>query len=196
MSVVSVNSSADGEDNNGPNKGSFLFLRESENLIVQTTTDTYPAETFWQIMDDGKVAAERQSFNKAKTTFSDTICLEANHCYTFNVFDRFGDGSSEGGVKIFYKGDTVVSLGSDSINSRLYEIDLCLNTLNTSIDNTINSPFDLEVFPNPTSNQITLVFPDYLKGPVNLSLMNYNGQILHVDLSLEKIITKKILIHK
>ena len=219
--ITSVNSSDDAELNNGPSSGFFLFLKESEEIEIQFNSDTYPAETFWQIMEDGKVASERLSYDKARTQFSDIVCLEDNHCYSLVIYDRFGDGLSEGGIEVLYKGISLASLSSDSINGSSSEMCFCVNSGTSGIDANNLYRFQIEVYPNPTSGRITIAIPEITADPVSLSLHNMAGQVIlkesgiglsskkTIDLSAfpngifflriafaNQIITKKILIHK
>ncbi len=175
--IGSVNYSHDAEANNGPSKGSFLFLKESEELTIQVTTDTYPAETFWQVTEEGKVAAERQSYNIASTTFYDTICLEANHCYTISLHDRFGDGLSKGGLQLIYRGDTIAEFKADSFSNRLEQIEFCLSETSGISINTLKD-YDIIVSPNPASGEINLSFPPDFEGPSIITLHNIVGQVL------------------
>ena len=176
VSVSSVNSNSDGEDNNDINSGYFLYLVESENVVIQVTTDTYPAETFWQVSEEGKVAAERLSFNKAKTLFTDTLCLQKDHCYTLNLFDRFSDGLSEGGVKVLYNGKTIVELDAALFNSGLEQIEFCISS--TSSVNRDLISLNPDVFPNPASEIINIIFPDVINGPISFYLLNVQGQVV------------------
>ncbi len=191
VSVSSVNSSSDAEPNNGPSSGSFLFLQQSENLIVKVITDTYPAETFWQVTEDGKVAAERQSFQIASTTYHDTICLEANHCYTISLHDRFGDGLSTGGLQLIYRGDIIAEFKSDSFNSGSEQIEFCLSGASGIDVNTLKE-YDIIAFPNPTNGEINLMFPYDFEQSSIVTLHNLAGQVFYEE-QLSRGLTKKTI---
>lgn len=190
VTVGSVNSLDDGEDNDRTNTGFFLFLEESEEIVIQVTTDTYPKETYWQVSEDGKVAAERVPFNKAKTLFSDTLCLEVDHCYSLDLFDHFGDGLSEGGLRVLYKGEIIGEIDANSFNSGSEQIQFCLSS-STGIDIELLG-FDPEIYPNPAREEINISFPDIIQGPVSIYLVNIYGQIVfeehHVDALSKKTI--------
>ena len=55
-------------------------------------TDQYPGETTWAITDgSGATVASGGPYNNANSTFTESACLP-NGCYTFTIFDSYGDG--------------------------------------------------------------------------------------------------------
>lgn len=182
--IVSVNSSADAEENNGPDSGHFLYLEESEEVEVRLATDNYPKETSWQIFEDGKLASESLLFDKARTLYTGTVCLEAGSCYTLILNDSFGDGLSEGGIEVLYRGEIIASISSGSFSGFSSEVKFCLDNSSTGIDDIESSGLSLQVYPNPAQDKIFL----YLEGnnmgddqPWSLVFQNIVGQVLHEE---------------
>ena len=66
---------------------------------VDITTDNYPEETNWELIDDaGVVIAQGGPYvtsNTAQATVS--VNLDINECYSFLIYDTYGDGMSGNG---------------------------------------------------------------------------------------------------
>lgn len=177
--ISSVNASDDAEENNGPDKGFFLYLEESVELEIVVNTDTYPRETFWQILEDGKLASESLNFPKALTEYRDTICLDAGRCYSFRLIDRFGDGMSEGGVKIFYNGELLAGISAPEFNGEYQEVEFCVREGASGINQEISNKHIPEVFPNPSSGEIFFHAPQNISGPADLTVFSSTGKVLY-----------------
>jgi hypothetical protein len=68
------------------------------NLELSILADGYTDETTWEILDqDDNVVAQGGPYptNSAGTIYSEDISL-ADGCYTFTIFDSYGDGLSDG----------------------------------------------------------------------------------------------------
>lgn len=75
---------------------------EDNELLVIMDTQIWGNEISWNIVQDGVVIASQQEFeNNATTTYP--VCLE-DGCYTFEMFDSFGDGWNGATFTIMYNG--------------------------------------------------------------------------------------------
>jgi thiol-disulfide isomerase/thioredoxin len=218
--IISVNNYPDAEDNNGTDKGDFLFLRESSQVEIILNADGYPRETYWQVLEEGKIAAERDGFLAARKEYSDTICLEQGHCYTFRLFDRYGDGLSEGGALILFNGEQIASVDHTEFNGDIIDLQFCLLEGSSGIADLPNKT-GINVYPNPSSGNIYLEINEDNSSWGDLKVFNNIGQVIFhsesyhfdpkkpIDLSAfsdgivflrisieDQIITKKILIQK
>lgn len=71
-------------------------------LTMDLVTDTYGAETTWNIIDEfGTLVAEGGPFVDAQTSYIQNACV-GNGCYTLNVYDSYGDGMQYEGVEGYY----------------------------------------------------------------------------------------------
>jgi subtilisin family serine protease len=67
---------------------------EDESISLNIVLDNYPAETTWQVTSDGgAVVASGGSYSgfSSGTSVAVDICLPQG-CYSFTIFDSFGDG--------------------------------------------------------------------------------------------------------
>jgi len=66
-------------------------------ITVDFTSDAYPAENVWAIFDkEGNVVAQKFGFSPLTQDVED-VCVYSTGCYTFAIYDAYGDGISDGG---------------------------------------------------------------------------------------------------
>ena len=63
------------------------------NATLALTTDCWGGEVSWTLVrdSDGVTVATNPSYGNL-VTVNTSFCLDANTCYTFNIFDSYGDG--------------------------------------------------------------------------------------------------------
>ncbi len=67
------------------------------SIFLNLTTDGYPGETTWEIVDENDVVIYSGGpYNQAETTFNYQFCVEDDACYTFKIYDSWGDGLDGG----------------------------------------------------------------------------------------------------
>ena len=90
-----------------------------DQLVINITTDNYPSETYWQLIDQN--GAVVQSINAGDLTLDNTsyswnICPSVTGCYDFIIYDTYGDGIcctyGNGSYSLTYNGNVVASGGS------------------------------------------------------------------------------------
>lgn len=87
-------------DNFNPNAtiddGSCIF--PCYDFTLELLTDNYPGETTWTVSNaSGAVIVSGGPYAQAQTAYTENFCLEAG-CYTFEIFDSYGDGMQFNGV--------------------------------------------------------------------------------------------------
>jgi PKD repeat protein len=93
--ITSVNGTTDGNDSDN-----FILteirevtLANSFDLTLAIQTDNYPNETSWDFRDaDGNIFAEGSGYTEQNTLYETAVTIPDNGCYTFNVYDSYGDG--------------------------------------------------------------------------------------------------------
>ena len=88
-------------------------LGDGFGITVTIITDSWPEEITWNITDSlGAVVLSGGPYGAAATTYVESDCLGAG-CFTFNIFDSFGDGIfSPGGYTLTVDTVTVASGGA------------------------------------------------------------------------------------
>ncbi len=70
-----------------------------QNLTLYFKTDNFPSESSWNLFDShNNVIASGAAFTEQQHTYTTEFCLVPEACYTFTVYDSFGDGMSAQGV--------------------------------------------------------------------------------------------------
>ena len=80
---------------------SDTFIGSSTNgygttqVHLELTTDDYAEETSWEFREDGGALIASGSYNQTvddNTTFNESFDVSGGVCYSFTIFDEFGDG--------------------------------------------------------------------------------------------------------
>ncbi|MDZ4748783.1 MAG: hypothetical protein SH808_09865 [Saprospiraceae bacterium] len=75
-----------------------------QNVFLNFTTDNFPEETTWELFDhENNIIASAGPFAEQQNTYTFQFCLDPEECYTFTIYDAFGDGMSAQGVKGDYE---------------------------------------------------------------------------------------------
>lgn len=100
FNIAVDNPSGTADENPTNNAGNSSFNTSANGVTIDLTllTDNYPGETTWTISDDlGSVIFSGGPYAGTQTTYTFSACLPEG-CYTFDVFDSFGDGMQYQGV--------------------------------------------------------------------------------------------------
>jgi len=91
VTVTDPNGSVDQNANNDSVSVTFTTV-DGQQMSVVIRTDEYPEETSWEIRNaQNQVVASGNGGSAASTLTTIPNCL-ADGCYTFTIFDSFGDG--------------------------------------------------------------------------------------------------------
>ncbi len=89
-------------------------------IRVEVTTDMYGGETSWTITDlAGTVILEggQGGVYQNNTSYSDSICVAADGCFFFEIYDTYGDGIFAPNGYAVYVDEMLVASGADDIGS-------------------------------------------------------------------------------
>lgn len=77
---------------------SFNVLLDGVDVSLELNLDNYPEETSWQLADEaGNVLFTGGTYpGQLGATINANWCLDTAQCYTFTIFDSYGDGLAEG----------------------------------------------------------------------------------------------------
>ncbi|HZV71529.1 MAG TPA: T9SS type A sorting domain-containing protein [Saprospiraceae bacterium] len=104
VTLIEINGGADEIPSNNEVEWIVNARPDGEGVIIHLTTDNFPMETTWELVDDlNQVIASDGPFNAQQHLYSRTLCLDPEMCYTFTVRDAFGDGMSAQGVMGSYE---------------------------------------------------------------------------------------------
>jgi hypothetical protein len=150
---------------------------------VKITTDRYGAETRWYLKNSaGTTVASGGPYtthatNGAYPEPDVNVPMSASDCYTFELTDSYGDGFTgtygNGSATVVYSGTNVFSITSftNDFTSRAYKL-----TLTGIEENAFVS--DVNVYPNPMTNNATVNFNLVAENAVSIAVVNSLGQIV------------------
>ncbi len=82
----------------------FNAFISSGEILLTILTDNYPQETTWELYDEGgDLLYAGGPYDLSQTVYEHSLCLPSNSCFTFIIYDSFGDGISFGGVSGSYQ---------------------------------------------------------------------------------------------
>jgi hypothetical protein len=149
------------------------------DLTVQINLDNYPGETTWQLKQGNNLLLSGGPYSQSGTTVSSSICLD-DGCYTFTIFDSYGDGIccgyGNGSFAVFAGNNTYASGGQfgSSVTANF-----CFSgTGGTPSSNSLNTA-EISIYPNPVSAIDELQIEADVNNVINtVELYNMNGQII------------------
>lgn len=162
--IVEITTNDDNNDNNS------LFTNfeiseeeyETDSLSLTINLDDWPAETTWEISDSsGAVLYSGGPYpGQDFETINETgLSVADEDCYTFKIFDSYGDGICCGQGNGSYTlttsdGDIIANGGNfGSLDSTTFKNYITLSSIEFNIDN-----FDL--YPNPSNGKFTIKSTD------------------------------------
>jgi hypothetical protein len=174
--VASVNGSQDQNSSGNVAMASSLVMPDAQFVIVTFNFDQFPQETSWEIADPaGNVIYSGGPYAAGTTVFNQSYCLSANTCYTFTVFDSWGDGMccqyGEGSYTVSWNGQVLAS-GSQFTNQQSTQI--CLGPLSNA-DSVRHS---ITLYPNPATEELRVDLGDFASELTEVRIFDLSGRVV------------------
>lgn len=168
------------DDVNAANNTNTAVAISGDAVInIDIVFDNYPSETSWELQDQDLdiVIASGDDYD-GQSSLNEDVCVLSSHCYTFTIYDSYGDGIccayGNGSYTISYNG-TEVGSGGD-FDSEESITDIC--SVGIEADN--ESAFSMH--PNPTSGMVTIENAENAR----IRIYNILGQSVYENERAEK----------
>ncbi len=93
VTILNVNGIQDANATNDSAEIIYELLDPEGSTTININTDEYPDETSWEITDqNGDIVAAQGPFSDELSLSIADLCLVVGECYTFTIFDTYGDG--------------------------------------------------------------------------------------------------------
>ena len=181
IGVSSVNGDVDARNTNNADSFSYEFLAAqnfaSSTVKLELQLDDYGSETSWEIVNsEGIVLYSGDSYedieNPAVKKF--TFNLPNNSCYTFKIYDTYGDGFCCDYGNGYYKLTTdsgVVMVNQNTFNKDKEIYPFILGTLSTQENNKLG----VNIFPNPVNDVLNIT---KVSNNATFTIYNVAGQFI------------------
>lgn len=152
------------------NEASTVAVSGDAIINVAITFDNYPAETSWDMYDQDLDLVIASGSGYSGTSINEDVCILSDHCYTFTIYDAYGDGIccayGSGSYTVSYEG-IVVGTGGEFDDAESIT-DIC----NVGIDETSESL--IHIYPNPANEQFSIITAE----KSHISIYNISGQLV------------------
>lgn len=200
LNVTTSNPNGGNDENSSNNSKAIdvaLASYASLDITVQVRTDFYPGETSWEIREDNGTLVTSQQYvagnvdqfggggADAGVTKTHQVTLNPNKCYSFKMFDSFGDGMQSfngatnnppyGYTILTNWGGIIIQDQADNFNFG-DETENAMRTDESSSINDLNEFTSFNVFPNPASNLINVEISLEKPEAVNVEVIDILGQ--------------------
>ena len=157
VEVLEVNGAPDEEEIGNTANREFIGFDGALEFSVNINLDDYPQETTWAITDQSnQEIASGGPYSEADDPVSETVCLIADQCFDFTIFDSApggGDGIccgfGIGNYQVVASNGVVVATGGEFAGSETTEICATLDTQNITKER-------LLIYPNPATNILSI----------------------------------------
>ncbi len=189
-SITSVNGTDDQAPSNNTKTQNFTILPSfnTSEIVFTIRTDEYAEETIWYITNSaGDFVASNINFEdpqnsepyENETTYTQSIDVENNECYTFTILDLEADGIcceyGNGYYNIKTADDVLITSGGAYADQESFTFSV--NTiLGTGNKNAVKS--GIKLYPNPSHNVINIAVPQATTLPDAYTVYNNLGQIV------------------
>ena len=156
------------------------------DLIVAITTDRWASETTWDIKTSSGLGIASGgpwadlSANGTTVQTPVNVTLSHDECYTFTIYDSYGDGINSGygvGSYSVTDGNGIVLASGGTFTDEESE-QFRTTALSTSIsENTIVNA--ISIYPNPVNDIATLSFTTTEKSKTAITIFNILGEVVY-----------------
>ena len=175
-------------DNSGTNNFSASLtsaLAYDYTVTVNLTTDRYASETTWELTDgSGAVIASAGPWadlaaNGTTVQTPVDVNISANECYTFTIYDTYGDGINSGyGVGSFSVEDQQGNVMTSGGNFSSEDFGLFKTSSEAGISEIAFE--NLTIYPNPASDVLNVEF-NVDAEEVSVSILDLSGRMIATE---------------
>lgn len=179
-----------GSDNEVDDSYTATVISDDEisytEVDLEITFDCWPQETRWRFenAETNAIVAQGGPYpgGQAQQTFSTTVNLPTDGCYRFIILDSYGDGLNgipsgcpiNGSVSVTDAFENVIFTNNGS--NQWSERQNAFTAMMSLNDETVQSDFGLQVYPNPTSDIANFTFDLPNATRVRYDVVNLVGQ--------------------
>ncbi|PWK20799.1 putative secreted protein (Por secretion system target) [Xanthomarina spongicola] len=158
VNITSPNGGTDMNVVNDVDSENFDFgtsFMGSTSIELELVTDDYGSETTWEFTNSSGTVLYGSGSLSSNTTYNESFTIEDNECYTFTIYDSYGDGIccdyGTGSYELSDNTGTIIFTGAEFAAEEATTISTA--SLSTSEFELSTS---LSIYPNPTSQVLNI----------------------------------------
>jgi len=158
VNITSPNGGTDMNVANDIDSENFDFgtsFMGSTSIELELVTDDYGDETTWEFANSIGTVLYGSGTLSSNTTYNESFAIEDNECYTFTIYDSYGDGIccdwGTGSYELSDNLGTIILTGGEFGEEEMTTISTAsLSTSEFELSTTIS------IYPNPTSHVLNI----------------------------------------
>lgn len=182
VTLTNPNNTTDGNTADNNASASFTVVDPGSEITVEITTDNWGSETTWEITNSFGIALVTggpYTDGSPGTIYTDLDCLPLG-CYTFTIFDSYGDGLTDGTNNGNYQvtdssGSTLVTMTQVDFGSSTSH-NFCITGV--GVEEVVEDIRSFVVMPNPNRGDFQVAVDLGTVKEAELSIVNVLGQRL------------------
>lgn len=110
--IIDVEAIVEDDENSSNNEMSTLVVSSDATITIEILTDQFsPGDNSWILTDseNNTIASAEIGDLPSSDVYIVDVCVLSNECYTFTIYDEFGDGISSNGTSgyltVYYNGN-------------------------------------------------------------------------------------------
>lgn len=167
------NAGTDQDLSNNTQNSSFSMLASGTTITVKITPDSYPGEVSWDIKEQGTSTIIASGALTAGGLYTKSVCTDPTKCYTFTIYDAYGDGMLSPGVANIMNGTQVLATIVGTSYTTQSSVNFCITT---DVDEYSAINGDISIYPNPFGNTANVNFNLKENSNVVLSVFDLVGK--------------------
>ncbi len=177
--TANPNGFADDDTSNDAANSDFIIILDGEQIEVKITTDIDPFQTSWEITDVTYTYGLGGNYSDDEHLYTHLVCVEEGKCYTFTIFDTYGDGMTVvGKVEISYNDSTILFFTGSDFSGFSKDFNFCVPDFSSINEVSISRSF--VIFPNPSRGKFTLHFTSENTDDIEIIITNVLGKVIAV----------------
>ncbi len=187
---IEITSADDNVANNSLSADIAAAAEATTWWFIDFVFDCWSQEVSWEVLDDGGSVVASGDYAAGMTDASESFGLPSTGCYSFHLYDTYGDGMngsiwdscdidgtcnvySASGAIFSYDGSSGVMYGE---NEDALSAAADANTV--SIDENAATAVEMNVYPNPFSDVTNLEFTVANSAAVTMDVLNMLGEVV------------------
>ncbi|MDI9257903.1 M43 family zinc metalloprotease [Flavobacterium sedimenticola] len=179
VTLYTINGVSDDNALNNSRSKSFEYSSfNTQSIIITIDVDFYPADTYWTLKNSQNVVVANGGNYLGGTINSQYVSVQNNECYEFTIYDVSGDGicciNGDGSYSITTSPQSqIIASGGEFFN-----MESVFFGINQNLSSTESSLSSIEIYPNPTYNELIVKIPQDIDLPNHFIIYNTLGQTI------------------